>query len=148
MTTPIRLGVAGLGRGFMLMLPSLRRHPKVQLVAAADPRPEARATFVAEFGATTHETVEALCADPSVEAIYIASPHQFHVQHVRAAAAHGKHVMVEKPMALSVADCQAMIDAAAPAVQPLASSASSSAAAPVGWCVTVRRTRCAAASSA
>ena len=112
MTIPLRLGVAGLGRGFMLMLPSLRRHPKVELVAAADPRPEARATFAAEFGATTHESVEALCADPSVEAIYIATPHQLHVQHVRAAAAHGKHIMVEKPMALSVVDCQAMIDAA------------------------------------
>jgi len=110
-SAPLRLGVAGLGRGFMLMLPSLRRHPKVQLVAAADPRPEARATFAAEFGAATHATVEELCADPNVEAIYIATPHQYHVQHVRAAAANGKHVMVEKPMALSVADCQAMIDA-------------------------------------
>ncbi len=112
MSAPLKLGVAGLGRGFMLMLPSLRRHPLVQLVSAADPRPEARTAFEAEFAATSHDSVEALCANPAVEAIYIATPHQHHVQHVRAAAAAGKHIMVEKPMALSVADCQAMIDAA------------------------------------
>ena len=112
MTTPLRLGVAGLGRGFMLMLPSLRRHPLVQLVSAADPRPEARAAFETEFAATSHDSVAALCADPAVEAVYIATPHQYHVEHIRAAAAHGKHIMVEKPMALSVAECQAMIDAA------------------------------------
>ncbi len=35
----IRLGVAGLGRAFMLMLPTLARHPRVELTVAADPRP-------------------------------------------------------------------------------------------------------------
>ncbi len=59
--------------------------------------------------------MEALCADPAVDAVYIATPHQFHVEHVRLAAAHGKHVLVEKPMALAIADCQAMVDAAAAA---------------------------------
>ncbi len=111
----IRLGVAGLGRGFMLMLPTLSRHPLVTLVAAADPRPEARAKFAADFGAQTYNSVDALCADPTVEAVYIATPHQFHVENVRSAARHGKHVMVEKPMALNLADCRAMIDAAAEA---------------------------------
>jgi phthalate 4,5-cis-dihydrodiol dehydrogenase len=109
---PIRLGVAGLGRGFMLMLPTLSTHPLVQLVAAADPRAEARSKFAADFGANTYDSVEALCADPSVEAVYVATPHQFHVENVRSCARHGKHVMVEKPMALNLADCQAMIDAA------------------------------------
>jgi len=108
----IRLGVAGLGRAFVLMLPTLVRHPRVQLVAAADPRAEARARFADDFGARSYDSVEALCADPAVDAVYIATPHQFHVAHVRIAAAAGKHVLVEKPMALSVDDCQAMIQAA------------------------------------
>ena len=108
----LRLGVAGLGRAFMLMLPTLVHHPRLRLTAAADPRPEARDRFRADFGARSHETVEALCADPAVDAVYIATPHQFHVEHVRAAAACGKHVLVEKPMALSIADCQAMVEAA------------------------------------
>lgn len=112
MTTPrLRLGIAGLGRGFMLLLPTLAAHPGIRLVAAADPRAEARRQFTTDFAAATYAEVAELCADPDVEAVYIATPHQFHREHVELAAAHGKHVLVEKPMALSLADCQAMIAA-------------------------------------
>ena len=99
----------------MLMLPTLAQHPRVRLAAAADPRPAAQARFAEEFGARSYDTVEAMCADPALDAIYVATPHGMHVQHVRAAAAAGKHVLVEKPMALTLADCQAMVDAAAKA---------------------------------
>jgi phthalate 4,5-cis-dihydrodiol dehydrogenase len=107
----LKLGVAGLGRGFMLLLPTLAAHPGIRLVAAADPRKEARRQFRDDFAATTYAEVVDLCSDPDVEAVYIATPHQFHREHVELAAAHGKHVLVEKPMALSLEDCQAMIDA-------------------------------------
>ena len=110
----LQLGVIGLGRAFTLMLPTFVDDRRVRLVAAADPRPEARALFQREFG-RAHENVEALCADPAVEAIYIASPHQMHAEHVRLAAQAGKHVLVEKPMAITIAECQAMIAAAAAA---------------------------------
>lgn len=112
MSDVLRLGVAGLGRAFMLMLPTLVRHPRLRLVAAADPRAEARACFERDFDAPSYDTVAALCADPEVDAVYVATPHQFHVEHVRQAASCGKHILVEKPMALSIADCQAMIGAA------------------------------------
>jgi phthalate 4,5-cis-dihydrodiol dehydrogenase len=108
----LRLGVAGLGRGFTLMLPTLVRHPRVALVAAADPRGEARERFAADFGAATYGTVEALCADPSVEAVYVATPHERHAEHAVMAAKAGKHVLVEKPMAIAVAEARAMIAAA------------------------------------
>jgi phthalate 4,5-cis-dihydrodiol dehydrogenase len=107
----LRLGVIGLGRAFMLMLPGLRAHPGYVLAAAADPNPEARARFAAEFGARVYETDAALCRDADIDAVYIATPHQWHAANVRAAAAHGKHVLVEKPMALTLADCQAMVEA-------------------------------------
>ena len=109
---PIRLGVAGLGRAFTLMLPAFVADPRVLLAAAADPRAAARAQFSSAFGAPVHDDVEALCADPGVDAIYIATPHQFHAAHAILAAQHGKHVLVEKPMAISVAECAAMIAAA------------------------------------
>jgi phthalate 4,5-cis-dihydrodiol dehydrogenase len=112
MTAPLRLGVAGLGRAFMLMLPTLAAHPRVTLVAASDPREEARKAFEAEFGARSHATVEALCADPDVDAVYIATPHELHAQHVTLAARHGKHALVEKPMAITLAECETMIEAA------------------------------------
>jgi phthalate 4,5-cis-dihydrodiol dehydrogenase len=108
----LRLGVAGLGRGFTLMLPTLLRHPRVALVAAADPRAEARERFAADFGAATYGTVEALCADRSVEAVYVATPHERHAEHAVLAARCGKHVLVEKPMAIAIGEAQAMIAAA------------------------------------
>jgi phthalate 4,5-cis-dihydrodiol dehydrogenase len=108
----LRLGIAGLGRAFSLMLPTLAGDPRVALVAAADIRIEARQRFAADFSARSYETVEELCADPAIEAVYVATPHQYHARHAVLAARHGKHLMVEKPMALSLAECSAIIAAA------------------------------------
>jgi phthalate 4,5-cis-dihydrodiol dehydrogenase len=112
MDEPLRLGIIGLGRAFTLMLPTFTAHPRIKMVAASDPRPDARERFAAEFGAKVYADAESLCADPAVQAVYVASPHQFHVEHVKRAAAHGKHVLVEKPMALTTNDCLEMIAAA------------------------------------
>lgn len=109
---PLRLGVVGLGRAFTLMLPTFVRHPAVKLVACADPRIVARDRFVRDFGGRAYDSVEQLTADPEVEVVYLASPHQFHVEQVRTAALFGKHILVEKPMALQLEDCRAMIAAA------------------------------------
>jgi len=114
-TRKLRLGVIGLGRAFMLMLPGFRAHPDYALVAAADPDPQARARFASEFGAKVYEDDAALCRDPFVDAVYVATPHQFHAANVRTAARHGKHVLVEKPMALTLDDCGAMVEAGAAA---------------------------------
>jgi phthalate 4,5-cis-dihydrodiol dehydrogenase len=107
----LRIGIAGLGRGFAVMLPTLAHDPRLALVAAADLRPEARARFAADFGGNTYDAVESLCADPAVEIVYVATPHQFHADHAVLAAHAGKHLLVEKPMAISIAECQAMIEA-------------------------------------
>jgi phthalate 4,5-cis-dihydrodiol dehydrogenase len=109
----LRLGVAGLGRAFTLMLPTLAADARVELVAAADPRAEATRQFAAEFAARTYASVDALCADPAVEVVYIATPHQDHAAHVALAAGAGKHALVEKPMAITLDECQRMIDATA-----------------------------------
>jgi phthalate 4,5-cis-dihydrodiol dehydrogenase len=107
----IRLGIAGLGRAFSLMLPTFLQDPRIELVAACDPREAARAQFARDFSAPAYADIEELAADASVDAIYIASPHQFHAAHTRIAARRGKHVLVEKPMALSIAECDDMIEA-------------------------------------
>ena len=109
MSERLKLGVIGLGRAFTLMLPTFAAHPLIAMVAASDPRSDARDRFAAEFGAKVFADAGALCADPEVQAVYVASPHQFHVDHVKLAAAHGKHVLVEKPMALTTDDCREMI---------------------------------------
>jgi phthalate 4,5-cis-dihydrodiol dehydrogenase len=107
----LKIGVAGLGRAFALTAPAFR-DPRVQVVAGADPRPEARRRFKQEYGARVFPTVEALCADPAIDVVYIATPHQFHASQARLACAAKKHVLVEKPMALSLEDCRAMNHAA------------------------------------
>lgn len=108
----IGIGVAGLGRAFSFMAPGFAADARTRLVAAADPRPEALQQFRKEFSGTAHASVEQLCADPQVDAVYVATPHQFHAEHVKLAARHGKHVLVEKPMAINLREAGRMAEAA------------------------------------
>ncbi|MFK5980684.1 MAG: Gfo/Idh/MocA family oxidoreductase [Rhizobiaceae bacterium] len=108
---PIRLGVIGLGRAFMLTLPAIQADKRVRLVAACAPRAKSRAAFEADFGGSTYEKISDICNDPNVEAVYIATPHQMHAEHVIAAAKCGKHVLVDKPLAISMEDGEAMVSA-------------------------------------
>ncbi len=134
MTRQINIGVIGLGRAFTLMLPTFLHDSRVKLVAATDPIEVARAQFEKDFAAPAYESIEALCANPQVDAVYIASPHQFHADHVCMAAAHGKHILVEKPMALSLDECTRMIAAARSAGVHLIVGHSHSFNAPVQHC--------------
>ena len=114
MTTDRKLGIGaiGLGRAFTFMRPAFAASPEIALVAAADPRPEARTRFSEEFGGSAYASVDEMLRDARVEAVYIATPHQFHAAHAIAAARAGKHVVVEKPMALTIAEAEAMVAAA------------------------------------
>jgi phthalate 4,5-cis-dihydrodiol dehydrogenase len=108
----VRIGVCGLGRGFLLTAPALLADPRVRLTAAADPRAEARARFEAELGGRSYPDLDGLCGDPGVDLIYIASPHALHARQAVAAAQAGKHILVEKPMALDLGDAARMIEEA------------------------------------
>jgi len=108
----LKLGVVGLGRAFALTAPTLARDGRIQVVGACDPRPEARSQAEKDFGARRFRSLEELLQSDA-EAIYIATPHRLHAEQAVAAAKAGKHVLVEKPMALSLAECRAMAAAAA-----------------------------------
>ncbi len=110
-TAPIGLGIAGLGMAGAVMVQAASAHNGFVLRAAADPHPAPRAAFARDFNARVYEDIAALCDDPAVEVVYIATPHQFHAPHAILAAEHGKHVILEKPMALTLADCDAIIAA-------------------------------------
>ncbi len=115
----IGLGIVGLGRAFTLMLPTFQADRRIRLAAACDPLASVRARFAQDFQAPVYEDVAELCADPDVEAIYIASPHQFHAEHVALAAQAGKAVLVEKPMAITLAQCSQIVDIVAQTGVPL-----------------------------
>jgi len=108
----LRLGIVGLGLASTFMIPQLARDPRLKLAGAADVRQDALAAFAREFDAPTFTSVEALCASPAVDAVYVCTPAYLHAEHVIAAAERGKHVICEKPLALTVAEAEAMNAAA------------------------------------
>ncbi len=87
------------------MIRAASRHAKVVLAAAADPLESPRQAFARDFNANVYRDFDDLCRDATLEAIYVASPHEFHAVQTIMALEHGKHVIVEKPLALSLADC-------------------------------------------
>ncbi len=109
----LKLGVIGLGQAGAMVIDAIKATPALPwtLVAGADPRSHARDQFSAEFG-QAYSDCEALCRDSRVDAVYIASPSWLHREHVEIAARYGKHMICEKPLALTLADGLEMIAAA------------------------------------
>jgi predicted dehydrogenase len=82
------------------------------LVGVWDVKPERAAEFVGKWGGTAYESYGAMLSDPSVDAVDVCLPTDAHAEFSIAACRAGKHVMCEKPMALSLADADAMCAAA------------------------------------
>jgi len=111
-TQLLRLGIAGLGVASTQILPPLAKLPFIKITAAADQRAEALEKFRLAYKGEAYSTVEDLCRSPNVDAVYIATPNTLHAEHAITAAKHGKHIIVEKPMAMTLAECHAMNEAA------------------------------------
>jgi phthalate 4,5-cis-dihydrodiol dehydrogenase len=110
----LRLAFIGLGQAVNLILKrktELEGLPFV-IAAACDVREHALAQFAQEFGAETYTSVEALCASPAVDVVYVATGPSNHCKHALIAIRHGKHVIVEKPMAATLDECRQMVEAA------------------------------------
>jgi predicted dehydrogenase len=95
------------------VIPGIQRADRCRVVAIGS-RDVARAAEVADrLGIpTTHGSYESLLADPEVDAVYIPLPNHLHAEWAIAAARAGKHVLCEKPLALTAAEAERMIDAA------------------------------------
>jgi len=109
----VRWGIIGAGViADVRMAPAIRQATGCELVAVQARDAAKAAAFAEKHSAARHYTdVAALVADPQVDAVYIASPNYLHAEQTILAAQHGKHVLCEKPMALTLDECQAMIDA-------------------------------------
>jgi phthalate 4,5-cis-dihydrodiol dehydrogenase len=108
----LRVGMAGLGVASTQILPPISVLPVIKITAACDLRIDALQKFRQTYQAETYTSIEGLCASPNVDVVYIATPNQLHAQHAIIAAEHKKHIIVEKPMAISIAECEAMNEAA------------------------------------
>src|SRR5712692_6461994 len=111
-TKVLRFGIAGLGIASTQIIPEFAGRPHLQLTAAADIRKEGLEKFAREFEAEVYTSVDEMCASDQVDAIYVCSPNHLHAEHVIAAAERGKHAIVEKPMALTLDECESMNHAA------------------------------------
>ena len=109
---PLRLGIIGLGQAASHIIHEIKaagsKCPWI-LAAAADPRAHSLEKFKAEFGGEVFLDAAELCKKGNVDAVYIATPPWMHLEHTVAAAENGKHIICEKPLALSLADCDAMV---------------------------------------
>jgi phthalate 4,5-cis-dihydrodiol dehydrogenase len=109
---PLRMGMAGLGVASTQILPPVAKLPYVKIAAASDLRADALAKFRKEYDAEVFTDFAAMCKSPNVDFVYIATPNDLHARHAITAAEHGKHAIVEKPMAMNLAECEAMNAAA------------------------------------
>jgi predicted dehydrogenase len=110
---PVRYGIVGLGRaGWDIHVRDLRPRADARIVAVADPLAERREQAVAEFSCKAYPTLAKLLKQDDVEVVVIATPSVAHGRDAKKALAAGRHVVVEKPMAMSVAEADAMIAAA------------------------------------
>jgi len=109
---PIRFALVGCGRISANHIEALRQHAgRAELVAVCDNRPEALAAAVAKTGASGFASLDALLAGSSADIVTLATPSGLHPQHAIRAAAAGRHVLSEKPMATKWDEGMAMVRA-------------------------------------
>jgi predicted dehydrogenase len=113
MADKVRWGILATGWIADLFVKDLQMHGHV--VAAVGSRSEAAGrAFADRFGIPrVHGSYEALCADPEVDAIYVATPHPMHHANARLALQNGKHVLIEKAFTVNAREAQDLVDLAA-----------------------------------
>ena len=112
LAAPLRWGILGTARINRMLIPPLRVSAGNRLVAVASRELARGEAYAREWKiGRVHGSYEALLADPGIDAVYIPLPNHLHAEWTIKAARAGKHVLCEKPLALSVEDVDAMASA-------------------------------------
>lgn len=109
---PLRWGILGTGSIARSFAGDLAFAPGHVVEAVGSRTADRAEDFVRKLSCRPHSSYEALCADPRVDIIYVATPHNFHHPHALLALAHGKPVLVEKPFAVNAGQAREIIAAA------------------------------------
>jgi len=106
------LGIGIIGSGFMgrTYTETINKYCKRARVRAVTAGSRA-GQLAKDYGIDLEPSVESLVARKDIQAVFIATPHHVHAEQSLAAAQAGKHILIEKPMACTVADCDAILDA-------------------------------------
>jgi len=109
--TPVRVAAVGVGGWARVLADAIARAQGLTLVACTGRSPETRAAFAQAYRCRALPSLEAVLEAAEVEAVLITTPHSLHAEQVVAAARAGKHVFVEKPFTLTVADARRAVAA-------------------------------------
>lgn len=108
----LNIGIVGLGIAGASMISAMLSHPNIQLAGAATRNKERREQFAKDYKVETYPTIQELCQSSTIDVVYIATPTELHSEHVRIAAEAKKHIIVEKPLAVSLEEADKMIETA------------------------------------
>ncbi len=104
MVEPLRVACLGMGWWSDVLADAVKRSSKLKIVACYSRSEQKRQAFATKYGCRASPSYEAILADPEIEAIINTTPNDVHLETTRAAAAAGKHVFLDKPIANSVSD--------------------------------------------
>src|SRR5215831_3337499 len=108
---PLRVACIGMGWWSDVLADAMVRSGKLAIAACYSRSEEKRAKFAAKYGCRAVASYEEILDDPAIEAIVNTTPNSAHLETTRAAAAAGKHVFLDKPIANTVADARAITQA-------------------------------------
>jgi predicted dehydrogenase len=111
MAEPLRVGCIGMGWWSDVLADAIKRSGKLEIVACYTRSEEKRQAFAKKYGCRAAPSYEAILEDRSIEAIVNTTPNNVHAATTRQAAAAGKHVFLDKPIANTVADARALTEA-------------------------------------
>ena len=109
---PIRFALITYGKVARLHARAIKNIPDALLVAVYGRDAAKREAFATEFGLSSYDDIALMVKESAADVVIVASPHPQHKEHAIAALQAGAHVLVEKPMAILVEDCNEMIAAA------------------------------------
>jgi predicted dehydrogenase len=110
MADPLRVGCIGIGWWSDVLADAMLRSGKFEIVACYTRSDDKRKAFAAKYGGRPAASYEAMLADPTIEAIINTTPNDVHLETTRAAAAAGKHVFLDKPIANNVSEGRAITE--------------------------------------
>jgi phthalate 4,5-cis-dihydrodiol dehydrogenase len=107
----VRIGIVGLGVAARQVLGSIEATEGARLTAVCDIRPDELERFEQRYGVETFTRLDEMCARGSIDAVWVATPNHLHAEHSIMAADYGKHVICEKPMAITLDEANRMVEA-------------------------------------
>ncbi|MGZ5660093.1 MAG: Gfo/Idh/MocA family protein, partial [Usitatibacter sp.] len=111
MSEPLRVACIGMGWWSDVLADAMQRSGKFRIDACFTRSEDKRAKFAAKYGCRAAPAYEEILDDPTIEAIINTTPNAAHLETTREAAAAGKHVFLDKPIANTIADARALTQA-------------------------------------